>query len=94
MVLVVGAINVVYHIIILNQVCPTMVGTPNQCAHVFDLLYICSHDALWTAMTSSGRQSDAEVLLYLQMSTYFLLVVATLGVKIFLFLLDKKSGLD
>jgi hypothetical protein len=92
--LVMGGINVVYHIMLLNQVCPTLEGTSDACSHIFGGLYICGHAILWDAMINSGRETDATILLYLQMTTYILLVLATIGIKVFLFFLNKSTNLD
>ena len=49
-----GAV-VVYHIILLEQVCPTIEGTQNQCAHVYDFFWACSSNNLIDNLISQGR---------------------------------------
>lgn len=38
--------------------------------------------------------TKANILEYMQLATYFILVLATLGIKIFLHILNQKTTLD
>ena len=87
-------VKAIYHIMLLQQVCPTIDGTDDRCAHVFGLVWICDNAILHRVLVRQGRQLQANILQYLQLANYLILVVATLGIKIFLHILGKNTSLD
>jgi hypothetical protein len=53
-IIILGGVNVVYHIMLLDQVCPTLAGTPDSCALVFGVFYFCEHDVLINTLNAEG----------------------------------------
>lgn len=87
-------VKVIFHIMILNQVCPTLEGTHQRCAVVFGVFYFCDMEILFNSLNNEGNTTQATILEYMQLATYFILVLATLGIKIFLHILNQKTTLD
>jgi len=87
-------VSVIYHIMMLNQACPTLDGTPQRCALVFGVFWNCDAQILYNALVAMGNPSQAETLQYLQLATYIILVIGTIGIKVFLHIIGQKSSLD
>ena len=87
-------VKVVYQIMMLEQVCPTLVGTPHRCALVFGIFWNCDNVILNETLISQGYPNKANILEYLQLANYLILVIATLGIKVFLHILNQKTDLD
>lgn len=49
-----GVFNVIYHIMLLDEVCPTLKGTSDSCALVFGVFYFCEHDVLSDTLQGNG----------------------------------------
>lgn len=92
--IIICGVKVIYHIMILEQVCPTLDGTPERCALVFGVFYNCDNQILYNTLVSQGNQSQADTLEYLQLAAYLIFVCGTIGVKVFLHLLGRKGSLD
>ena len=87
-------VAVVYHIMLLNQVCPTLVGTKKHCAAVFGVFYFCDSEDLYNVLASQGNQGQANALLGIQLATYIILVLSTIGIKVILHVLNRGRNLD
>lgn len=74
-------VAVVYHIMLLEQVCPTLVGTPYRCAVVFKNFLFCDSDILYNTLVNNGNEGQANALLGIQLATYLILVFATIGIE-------------
>jgi hypothetical protein len=79
---------------LLNQVCPLLVGTPNHCAATMSVFYFCDTETLYNTLIATGNQSQATALQAIQLATYLILVIATIGIKIMLHFLNKGRNLD
>jgi hypothetical protein len=87
-------VAVVYHIILLDQVCPTLEGTHTHCAAAFGAFYFCDSELLYNTLVSQNNQGQANALLAIQLATYLILVIATIGIKVILHVLNKGRNLD
>lgn len=85
---------VVYHIILLNQVCPTLAGTHARCGKVFGVFYFIDGNLLYENLVNTGNENQANALMGIQLATYIILVLATIGIKIILHVLNRGSNLD
>jgi len=79
---------------LLNQVCPTLEKTPQRCVSVFKAFLFCDSDILYNSLVNSGNQSQANALLGIQLATYLILVLSTIGIKVILHVLNKGKNLD
>ena len=52
MYIIIGLVKVVYHIMLLEQVCPTLEHTKQRCALVFGVFWNCDSDILYTALVN------------------------------------------
>ena len=55
MYIILGGAVVVYHIILLEQVCPSLEGTDSKCAHVFGFFWACSSNNMINALIEQGK---------------------------------------
>lgn len=51
-------------------------------------------EILFNTLNNEGNTTQATILEYMQLATYLILVLATLGIKIFLHILNQKTTLD
>lgn len=79
---------------LLDQVCPTLVGKPNHCAATMGVFYFCDTETLYNTLVASGNQGQATALESIQLATYLILVIATIGIKVILHVLNKGRKLD
>jgi len=79
---------------LLDQVCPTLVGTRDHCASTMDVFYFCDTKTLYNTLVANGNQTQATVLQGIQLATYLILVIATIGIKVILHVLNKGRNLD
>jgi hypothetical protein len=87
-------VKVVYHIMLLEQTCPTLEGTKERCALLFGIFWNCDNSILYNQLVALGKQDQADTLEYLQLATYIILVIGTLGIKLFLHIIGKGTVLD
>jgi hypothetical protein len=87
-------VAVIYHIMLLDQVCPTLVGTKDHCASTMGVFYFCDTETLYNTLVANGNQNQATVLQGIQLATYLILVIATIGIKVILHVLNKGRNLD
>ncbi len=92
--LIICGVKVVYHIMLLEQICPTLVHTSQKCALVFGVFYFSDVSAIHSTLESQGNTGQSHTLIYLQLATYLILVAATIGVKVLLHILYNRTPLD
>ena len=95
-------LKAVYHILLIKRVC-TYVEDHYQripennalfCSSFFGIRF-CDSSILKSQLSAMGKEQEWEILEYLQLATYLVLVLATVGIKIFFQLVNKdKISLD
>lgn len=87
---VLSLVKVLYHIYVLEQVCPTLEHSETPCTSALGGIFkFCDSDILFDTLNSQGKERTADILQYLQLATYLILVVSTICIKVFLQLINK-----
>ena len=48
-------LKVIYHMVIVSQICPGLADTQNRCALIFGGYYVCSHQIMFNTLNNTGR---------------------------------------
>lgn len=94
MLIILTILNVVFHILALERVCPTLSGPQHKCMAAFGVFLLCDSTILYNQLVVLGEETQANALLGIQLATYIFLVAATLGIKVILNYLNHGHDLD
>jgi hypothetical protein len=92
-------VKVIYHILIIEKVCAHIEATyPRNSEYICTTFFgikFCDSSIIYDQLTAMGMSRQGEILQYLQLATYLILVIATVGIKIFFQMINKdKISLD
>jgi len=90
-------VKVIFHIMVIEEVCAYIKETYNPIDHPDLICYsffgikFCDSSILYQQLPLMHKQKYADILQYLQLATYIILVFGTVGVKVFLQSINKDK---